>query len=789
MNSKKYLILYIAILLVGLTGLSAQVDQAIGQWKAYLPYTIGRHVTQDPKFVYYAADFSLLAIDKSDNSVRRYSKVEGLSDVGIQWVKHSPYSETLIVLYSNGNLDLVKPDRIVNLPFIKNEEILGNRNIYDVSFAGPARAFISTGFGILELNPESGRFINDVRTGFPVFAVQEFAGFLYAATSEGIYRARNDANINLQDFNTNWELLDTEEGFPADYSSSALAVFDGRLYLNLDSDLFAFANGELSRIFSESDFRLKFLSAGSRHLLAGFDCKSGCWDKIVAIDKAGTQTVLSSDCTISASYAIEDETGNIWLADNDLGFKKIKNLNAWDYERTIYDGPPTANAWDIAIQDNQVWIATGGVTEQYGYQFRADGILSYIDKEWKQYSRENVDGFRGVNKDTGANGDDLYDILAVEVAPAGDRVFAASYIEGLLELNPATGESVLYNEKNSTIGTVTENDPGRTRITDLEFDQAGNLWLTNYLAERPFSVFTKDKTWRGFSTAQCGSFTKLTKIAIDDAGNKWMAIGDASAGLIVFNEGSKLDDATDDRCRLITQNNSNLPSNSVNALAVDLDGDLWVGTEDGVVVFECGGSAFDASICRGSLRIVNVEGDNEYLLKGENVKAIAIDGANRKWFGTTNGIFVQNAQGDERVATFTGSNSPLFDNNIIDIAIDQQTGEVFIATGRGVQSLRIYATAGGLLHASQIEVFPNPVRPEYDGPIAVRGLPRNADVKITDIHGQLIFATKALGGQAVWDGRDYNGRRAATGVYLVFSTSTRNLDSPDAAVAKILILN
>ena len=200
-----------------------------------------------------------------------------------------------------------------------------------------------------------------------------------------------------------------------------------------------------------------------------------------------------------------------------------------------------------------------------------------------------------------------------------------------------------------------------------------------------------------------------------------------------------------------------MPINNVNSLAVDLDGDVWVGTNQGVVVFECGSNVFDPN-CQGSKRIVQVDGFNAYLLETEIVTAIAVDGANRKWFGTKNGVFVQSPTGEEQIAFFDKDNSPLFDNTITDIAIDQINGEVFIGTANGLISLRYDATKGEVVNSKSVYAFPNPVRPDYDGPIAIKGLARDADVKITDINGQRVYETKALGGQAIWDGKDYNGK-------------------------------
>jgi hypothetical protein len=184
-----------------------------------------------------------------------------------------------------------------------------------------------------------------------------------------------------------------------------------------------------------------------------------------------------------------------------------------------------------------------------------------------------------------------------------------------------------------------------------------------------------------------------------------------------------------------------------------------------------------------------VDGFNGYLLETEDVRTIAVDGANRKWFGTSNGVFVQSPDGLTQVARYTNTNSPLFDNGITDIAVNEKTGEVWIGTEKGVLSLRGEATVGGRVNKKTAYAYPNPVQANYDGPIAIQGLARDANVKITDIAGNLVFEGKSLGGQAVWDGRDYLGRRVASGVYLIYATSEATFDEPDAIITKVIILN
>ena len=184
------------------------------------------------------------------------------------------------------------------------------------------------------------------------------------------------------------------------------------------------------------------------------------------------------------------------------------------------------------------------------------------------------------------------------------------------------------------------------------------------------------------------------------------------------------------------------------------------------------------------LVLVEVDGYVEPIIANESVRAIAIDGANRKWFGTQSGVFVYSADGSEQIAHYTEENSPLFSNVINDISINQQSGEVFIATDKGLISYKGGATQGRKVHDNVI-VYPNPVKESYNGPIAIKNVVENANVKITDVKGNLIQSFTALGGQAVWNGKNKYGERANTGVYLVFTTDPTGIETN---VAKILFI-
>jgi subtilisin family serine protease len=239
-------------------------------------------------------------------------------------------------------------------------------------------------------------------------------------------------------------------------------------------------------------------------------------------------------------------------------------------------------------------------------------------------------------------------------------------------------------------------------------------------------------------------------------------------GLLVFDQG-RFENPADDRWRLLKAGTGmgNLPSNEVLVLAKDKNGFIWVGTANGIAVFQCGQETFSAN-CEATLPVVKEGAFASYLFAGQEVRSIAVDGANRKWVATGSGAWLVSADGDKVLANYTETNSPLLSNDVKRLAIDGSTGEVFIATAKGLVSFRGAATEAEELKMNVV-VFPNPVPPGYSGTIGIRGLPENSVVKITETNGRLVFQTRSLGGQAVWDGRDYKGQKASTGVYLVIA--------------------
>ncbi|MEM1327414.1 MAG: two-component regulator propeller domain-containing protein [Bacteroidota bacterium] len=756
--------------------LSAQNDLAIGQWKSHLPYRQAVDVTQSDERIFYATEWSILALDKVDFAAQFISKVNGLSNVGVERIKYNPFSDILVVVYTDGVIDLLKEKGTISLNAIKNfNNIIGEKRINDLFVEDERMVYLAASYGISKLNIAEEEFVYSTFTGISVESVVRYRDAIYAATEEGIYRTTID-NPFPEDFST-WQRLAEAVGFPQDYSSKRMGVFQDRLFLNINEGLYFYDGNELTEFYAEDDYQIAYFSTEGSNMIVGLTRGTQRQGRLLFVDTELTINQLDNSCVFNPFAAIEDNQrdGFVWFADQGRGFRYAETPDSDCQRLSFTTSPFSHHVRDITVADDEVWVASGNLSPTFSPLFRPDGFFQLKDGRWSEYNRNTPGNLRN---------QDIWDFMQVVVHPDNQTVYAAAFIEGLIEWDRE--EFTIYDDSNSSLNNAI-GDINRTRVSGLIFDEQNNLWIANYSAERPISVFTDAGEWQSFSTASCQSENTLLDPIVDPFGYKWFVTSGNNAGILVYDSGIDPLDPDDDRCRLLTTNNTELPTNQVNTIIVDTEGSIWVGTSKGVAVsqgFDPFEDNFDFFLPKTDQDANNLG----LLLSTEEVRTIAVDGANRKWFGTSSGIFVQSADGTEQLARFTSENSPLFDNTILDIAIDPKNGEVYIGTTKGLLSYRGEATEGGFVNSFDAYAYPNPVRPEYTGPIAITGLAANANVKITDVHGQLIFETTALGGQAIWDGTDYNGRRASSGVYLVFATSDNNFQPDAAVVAKILVM-
>lgn len=757
---------FIALLYSGL--LTAQDEIAIGQWRTHFPVNRMVGVTQSATKAFYATEQMVLIYDKAEGSVQRLDKINGLTQVGIKCIKYHRGLDLLLIAYTDGNLDIVTAaGQVINIADIQRYSLVAEKDIHHIRFTDNL-AYLSCSFGLVELDLDRYEVRNTYFTdNFDVRASALRGDTLLIATDEGIFQGNPD--VNLSDF-SNWQAHGRAQGLSPVHYATVMEPLGDRLFAGIGDSLkyydgqrwhdFESVNGgnnQLSPFFVNPnglDQLEQSLDGSQLVLTTGLE--------MMAIDPNGYYFPISGGDFIQTPRQAIKDGGVFYLADFVKGAVVLDNF----VPRTITANSPfSKNMSQLTVGKGELWVTAGGVTDSWQSLVRNDGVSVYRNGQWETLNEGSRTALAGV-----------YDFIPVVVHPSEDRVFMGSYNRGLVEVTP---DSIrVWGEAGTTLRTPAL-DPSTVRVTGLAFDADENLWISNYESPTPVVVYRNDGTWEAFPlTSNTGA---IAQMVIDRNQYKWMVIARGGGGLAVLDETV----TTGAPYRFLTTANSELPTNDVNCLAVDQDGDVWVGTLQGTVVFECGGSLFRPEGCAGRRVIVSEDDFGDYLLATENVRTIAIDGADRKWFGTDNGIFVQSPSGEETLLRFTVDNSPLPSDKIIDIAINPDDGEVFIATEEGLVSYRSDATEGESRQGDAVLAFPNPVRPDYDGPIAIRGLVRDADVKITDINGRMIFQTRANGGQAVWNGRDYNGRPAATGVYLVFSSSR---DGFETLVTKVTVI-
>jgi hypothetical protein len=365
-------------------------------------------------------------------------------------------------------------------------------------------------------------------------------------------------------------------------------------------------------------------------------------------------------------------------------------------------------------------------------------------------------------------------VIAVVVDPNDpDHAFAGSWDEGLLEFRNRELIAI-YNASNSTLGEDINPYQGRLYVAGLTYDEKDNLWMTNPWSSAGCIVArSKQGEWYRFNPGTLLNGNLLVSEIVSSRNNnyKWI-IRPRGNGLLVYDSGNSLSSTEDDQYKLVgTQMGAGgLPAPDVFAVAEDLDDQIWIGTSRGIAVIYTQEAVFSGEEFDAQQILIEQDGNVQILLETETVSSIQVDGANRKWIGTQgSGAYLVSADGREQILHFTAENSPLPSNNVTNLALDGETGEVYIATDRGIMGYRGTATEG-LSDNECASVFPNPVRETYTGPIAITGLVRDSEVKITDVSGNLVYRTTSEGGQAIWYGNDMSGRRASTGVYLVFAS-------------------
>lgn len=752
-NVPRRIILLIAAVLLCLVTYS---QPAIGEWQAHLAYHDASKCIKAFNRIYVVSDHSLYSYDPSDNNVQTFDKTVVLSDNGIADIDWCAAEKAIIICYLNGNIDLLYGnDDIYNITDLVNSR-LNDKTVNEVKVYGRV-AYISTNSGIVKLDVIRKEISDTYLFEGGVLSVLLHDGWLFCTGPSGVYKGKNTDN-----------LLDLSKWIRL----SERTIFN-RLHIYLDKPVIEVTDGNLF-FFDETNFSLKFIdrvhyACQSEGILYLFN-----WDrKFIIYDTTGKKTTYNINFTVK--YAIS-EGNDLWLCCSDKGLQKcsVRNGDITVTKPSILPDSPRRNYFDFMnISDDGRLLVAGGSLNYAGIDYEGT-LMEYSGRRWNNFSED------GITEQTGLKYINLTSLAEDPMMPG--HFFAGSARQGLYEYRDYKFVK-LHTFDNSPLKTILPDNPRPydfVSVDGLQYDREGNLWMLNNEVDTIFRIIKNDGNWTALYYPEIANKPTFKFILFDSRGFVWTAATRYSPGIFCLDTNGTLDNQNDDKSAFNGHNFTNqdgitVTVNYIYFIEEDHNGILWIGTDQGIFIINDPSSFINESnhiFNRVKIPRNDGTGQADYLLNGIYTTAACIDYANRKWIGTmSNGIFLLDADGTTTIHHFTTENSPLLSDNIINIKTNGTTGEVYIATDKGL------ITYGGdafkpneNLDKSDILIYPNPVLPENEGMVTIRGLSYNCTVKILNSAGRLVHQGTSTGGSYTWN-CGYGRQRVTSGMYYVMAVS------------------
>jgi len=701
----------------------------IGSWRAHHSYAGTLQVVKGDKI--YTATPEAIFSTNSSGQFEYYNKLTGLSDASIATIQWDSETEQLVVAYTNNNMDVIKGGLVKNIyDLVRTSRIQKINSIY----CEKGMAYVSTNLGVVVIDLfkyeiKESWILGSSGNTLEVFSLTKGTGNWYAATQNGIYTTAV-SNTNIADAKSWTVFYNAANNLPVKKISSAPTG----LIIEKNDSLLLIQPAATTTLFYKASEQIKAWQFTEQKITIATTDKQTSKARAhqFTIGNATGLIFEKPDTFINPNDCIFSN-GIIWISDQVTGLIQL-DLSTSSFVKMIPGGP--GGQITTALLASSAGVLAASNTKK-GWAILENG-------KWQ--AQKGLDSVIGVQ--------------AIAINHLDNSIWLTTSELGVAKWQ--NNKVQLFNPRNSSLMGTTNNSCSTSGVVA---DSKGNSWVSNTGTTKSIHVYQPDGKWTGFTNPF--GMTDAGTLEIDDIGQIWGTTKNAN-GLFVYNPGSSLTSSTDDRWKQYKAGTGigNLPSNQVNCAAKDKNGFIWVGTDRGIGIIQCVENIFTAAGCDALLPVVQQDRFAGLLFKDENVQTIAVDGADRKWVGTQNGVWLISATGEKVIYRFSTNNSPLLGNDISKISIDPLTGEVFIATNNGLCSFRSTATEA-VTAQQKVLVFPNPVPPGYNGSIAIRGLTNNALVKITNLYGALVYQTRSLGGQAIWDGKNTNGTKVASGVYLI----------------------
>lgn len=755
----------------------AQTDFS-SSWEDFFSYNNVKDFIEIDNRIYAVADNAAFIHDTESGYTEKISSVHGLSGKETSSLHYSESTKRFIIGYQSGLIEIIDANgKITIANDIERLEITGQKQINHIS-EFENTLYLSTPFGIVaydifNLNFGDTYYIDE--NSNPVFVNETIIldETIYAVSQKGIYSA-DVKDPNLIDYN-NW--LQPEGDLLGNFSS--IDIFTNKIFTSRSNALYELVSIEqlqLRKSYSQPILKVR----SSEELI------TVCLQKSAIILDANLNQVYEAEPTpeyefsLHMAYAAGQE---VFLGTDAFGILS-QTFFAQTFQEIHPEGPASNQVFSIAAEDNNLWVVYGGYDISYAPLSKRLG--------YDHYNGSKVDEKLWTNKAFDPSFP-ARDLVNITLDPNEENTaYLSSWGSGMLVVENDEPK-VLWDDSNSALedlypeGSVDSS----IRVNGSAFDNRGNFWISNAWVPNRLKKLETGGNWKSFdlSSILTNPAFGLSELVIDKSGSVW--IGSRRNGALVYNESG------DRKRALIAEaTKGSLPDLNVRTLAVDKNNRIWIGTQKGLVVYTDAAGLFDASIYDAQPVIVEDNGIPKKLLGDQPVNSIAIDGAENKWFATdTGGVLGTDPSGGETLYVFNKDNSPLPSNRVLKVKVDNSTGKVFFATDRGIVAFNSNVAPFGE-RLQEVYAFPNPAKKEHDI-ITIDGrngthLPKGTNVKILDISGRLVYETNVeigqelKGGKVIWNKTNLNGRKVASGVYLVLLTGP---DQSETSSTKIAIIN
>lgn len=784
------------ILLLALLPFAMNAQQASGTWKVFTSFDNITDVVETPSMVYYLSAGSLYGYDKDNDENLTFSIDNYLTETQIKKIYYNQFNDYIAIAYESGNIDLLYADKkVVNLPEIRDAAINSTKVINDITFSKDDKMLVSTNFGLVLYDDNK-----------------------YEVEQSGIY----NQEVSCAAISDNYIFVFfTKQG-------TALYLIDrGKRINNIDNFVKKSDMYNISKIvaLSDNDFltmtkasngnnRLRYMNLDLKTLKHTFQEATPTYIERIAPSKNGyiafgrTNAIECVDGKFNVSDIPATLNGNIFSAWD--GIDKVWGANAEGVGYYDISSATPTTLKDKFRPDDALTISSVGliycapsgktyVAQRAYSQYYADwttnrlGIINVIENG--KVTDVTPEGLTLTYSQDSKNR--TKDITAIVEDPTdSDNYFITSFQDGAFQIKD-NKQYAYYNTETSPLVRVATNYQLRT--VGMDIDRNNNIWIIQHhepsFGGKLFNILPKDvqdknqttkDDWKTLDITGYIGNSDATLVACKKSNMVFCSYRNVFAILaydINNNKKIVIENVVDQDGKQISLNYKLM------TLTEDNNGQIWIGTEDGVLVITNPNNATEPVVRVNRVKVPRNDGTNfaDYLLEGQNVTCIAVDASNRKWIGTLNsGAYLVSADGSQILEHFTMANSPLPNNNIYAIGCDKKSNAVYFGTVNGMVQYNS-DSAPASSDYSDVYAYPNPVRPEYTGWITIRGLMDNSLVKIADSAGNVFYQGRSEGGMMTWDGCDKNGVRVRTGVYYVFASQDGQTGN-SGAVTKILVV-